>query len=266
VIVDTLVFVSILMQALAIVLACVLAYAAVRWCRHCKPSGVDLNINSATVLVPTLGVEPSLLVCLRSLADIRPGPIAKVIVLLQSAPASASSMLCHGWQGHCPLDVINLGSQTGKPAAIRRGLREVRTKWTVLLDSDVRLRVGAVEQLLRGASHGDAAYGLIASAPMGSAWVDTIVRTDKVVSHGIWRLGRMAIGWWPNIPGQCYAIRTALLAAVYDEHMGHLDDLGVSLRIAALRSHLNASAISALTRMTSPGARSTVSPPTRVWP
>jgi cellulose synthase/poly-beta-1,6-N-acetylglucosamine synthase-like glycosyltransferase len=131
--------------------------------------------------------------------------------------------------------MLDQGEVAGKSRAICRGLEVVGTDWVLLVDSDIQLHPGAIDALLAWASGRPAAYGLIASAPAREDLVlASVVISDKFASHGVLRLGRLALGLWPNIPGQCYLVRTDVLRAVYDEDMGHLDDLAVTLKLCGI--------------------------------
>jgi hypothetical protein len=137
------------------------------------------------------------------------------------------------------VDIVT-GPPSGKAEAVLRGLRQVDTEWVVLLDSDTSLRPDGLSRLL-SLCRDDfvAAYGVV--RPRRSARrpvLDLVVDLDKALSHGVFRPGRAALGLWPNLPGQCFAIRSDVLRRVYSGRIGYLDDLVVTLHLASLSGRI----------------------------
>jgi cellulose synthase/poly-beta-1,6-N-acetylglucosamine synthase-like glycosyltransferase len=66
-----------------------------------------------------------------------------------------------------------------------------------------------------------------------------VVKLEKLMSHGLWRPGRWSLGLGPNLPGQCYMARTALLRETYTADLGYLDDVALSARLLAKGASIN---------------------------
>ena len=229
-----LIYAALSIYVLAIGLSILLACAAAFW-KPSRQTCADLPpLEGVTVVVPAMGSHVRLLRCLLGLARASAYRLEKVVVVLQSAPPQAPSEIIAHWKGNCLLQVVDMGANAGKALAITRGLREVLTEWVALVDSDVEVEPDFLDLLVSQAHLADAAYGVIASAGTGRrVALDAIVRADKAVSHGVWRLSRLALGLGPNIPGQCYVVRRSHLEEIYNGTFGHLDDLCVSLMLLA---------------------------------
>lgn len=231
--VTTLLLVAALITHLgAICLSIMFTWAACRWEPAAAAASEVGREQTATVIVPALGRSLSLERCLKALSVICTGRLEKVVVALQAAPAGTVDELNALWTGPVPLHVIDMGSDIGKSRGIIRSLEAVSTEWVILVDADVEVLPQFIDILLPQSRAVDAVYGVITSVRTSTGIVlDRVVRADKAVSHGVWRVSRLALGLSPNIPGQCYAVRTSVLTDIYSDSLGHLDDLSVSLML-----------------------------------
>ncbi len=190
--------------------------------RHSTPS--------LSILVPHLGSISGLAKCLRTLEPQRRETVSKVVVVLQFAEPTAREDVISGWNSAVELSVIQLPGRPDKSRAIRFGLDAIETEWVMLVDSDMELRREATTLLLSEVSNEFAAYGVVLSkAGAGGCILDAVVAWDKAISHGVWRWGRSVLGLWPNLPGQCFVIKTDLLKLFHDGTVGLLDDLTTTL-------------------------------------
>ena len=105
----------------------------------------------------------------------------------------------------------------------------------MLLDADTVLAHGAVTKLLSSAGASDAAYGLIVPRlkKESPTFLNHVVAVEKLLSHGLWRLGRFALGLGPNLPGQCYLVKTQSIRKCYRDDLGLLDDVALSACLVA---------------------------------
>jgi len=199
------------------------------------PCDLKTNIvtSSVSIIIPSLGGGCQLDACLVALSRNMPAVVEKVTVILQGASQCAVDGIRAGWGSSVELEVWEVKGTQSKSTAINLGLQSVSTGWVLLLDSDTQ--VGPhIHRLFDSLSDTDAVYGMILPVDKGAdQLLDRVIKADKVVSHGVWRLGRFIAGLWPNLPGQCYAIRTEMLQAIYDQQMGHLDDMAVTMKLAA---------------------------------
>lgn len=200
-----------------------------------RDESADASSPSVSIIIPSLGGGRRLAACLNALNSNMPPGARKVIVVLQQSAEPTAYDIRPDWTGSVELKVCEMDGNPSKSSAITLALRFVETEWVLLLDSDTRAN-SHLHKLFNSLATVDAAYGMILPVEQQThTFLDRVVKADKVVSHGVWRLGRFAAGLWPNLPGQCYAIRTSLLCATYDGAMGHLDDLAVTLNLAAHR-------------------------------
>lgn len=193
---------------------------------------------SISIVIPSLGGGSQLDDCLNALHRNMPRGANKVIVVLQQSSKSTADGVRAGWLGPVKMEVCEMEGKPSKSSAISLGLRSVETEWVLMLDSDVHV-CSLIHMLLDSLADIDAVYGLILPTERQSdTLLERIGKADKVVSHGVWRVGRFATGLWPNLPGQCYAIRSSLLRGIYDDSMGHLDDMAITLNLVARRCRI----------------------------
>ena len=191
-----------------------------------------------TVIIPSLGGGERLSMCLESLAAYLPSNVAKVIVILQQCAADQIRETRDHWCHSAELLFLPMEGNPSKVRAIRLGFTHVKTDLILLIDSDV-CATAHIHRILTLCNDQDVAFGMLLPKEVPSqTMLDRVVKADKVVSHAVWRLGRFVLGLWPNIPGQCYLIRSKVLRRVYDGGMGHLDDLSVTVNLAALRARV----------------------------
>ena len=198
-------------------------------------AGTPQAIGTIAALIPALWNDQLLCRCLSSLAAAANRNLVHVVVILPGGRGQRTedSAIFPAW---VRVDFIEATSPTSKAAAVLHGLARVDTDWVVLLDSDTTLRPDGLSRLTDQCRDDvDAVFGVIRPCRRASQLVlDLVVDLDKALSHGVFRAGRAALGLWPNLPGQCYIIRTDLLRRVYSGRMGYLDDLMVTLRLIAL--------------------------------
>jgi len=224
----------------SVVAATMLAILGCRLARKMPSIRVDAKIGppQVTIVIPSLGGGKQLRLCFEALKRNMPACVSKVIVSLQQVSQTTEREIQAAWQHSVALEVCEIKGRPSKSVAISLALRSVHTEWVLLLDSDAQVS-SELHKLLEYLDDADAAYGMLLPVEQNAdTFLNCVVKADKVVSHAVWRLGRFAAGLWPNLPGQCYAIRCSLLRSIYDETMGHLDDMAVTLRLAARRSRV----------------------------
>jgi cellulose synthase/poly-beta-1,6-N-acetylglucosamine synthase-like glycosyltransferase len=191
------------------------------------------------VIIPVLGACEYLKPCLSSVIN-QSFPCSQVIVVLQGVIAEERRMV-EAWIGDSRgVELLELSGCPSKVRAVRLGLSKARSKWVLLLDTDTVLFPNAVEELLHAVTGYDAAYGIIVPRPATeSSLLDAVVKSEKLLSHGLWRLGRWALNVGPNLPGQCYIIRRSVLKATYTDDLGYLDDVALTGCLLAERARIN---------------------------
>ena len=202
------------------------------------PTETNIGTPSVSIIIPSLGGGCQLDACLTALSRNMPAGVEKVSVILQRSSKSEGDGIRAGWGSPVELEVCEMDGSPSKSAAINLGLQSASTKWVLMLDSDT-LVSPHIHRLFDSLDDTDAVYGMILPVDQGTdIFLNRVIKADKVVSHGVWRLGRFIAGLWPNLPGQCYAIRTEILQAIYDQQMGHLDDMAVTMKLAAMRARI----------------------------
>lgn len=198
----------------------------------------DDDDTKVSVIIPVLGAPSDFEACLKS---VRAQPhCSEVLVVLQD-PSGEQRGTVEGWiRDSSSVNLLELPGEPGKARAVCMALARVRSEWVMLVDADTVLVPGAVEELLQAATGYDAAYGVIVPREAsGTGLLHSVVQLEKLLSHGLWRLGRWSLGLGPNLPGQCYIARTEVIRAVYTEDLGYLDDVALSGCLLAKGARVN---------------------------
>ncbi len=203
-------------------LALVLGVASWCWCRKRKQSVEPVSAGPVfDVVVPVLGAPDHFATCLDAVKDQLPPGSTLWIVHQCCRPEERLPVPDDG-----RVRLVRLYERPGKIDAIRRALPHICKPWVLLLDADTVLAPGALAHLVASADRYDAVYGIIVPRPASrTGLLHRVVQIEKLLSHGIWRLGRWVLRLGPNLPGQCYLVRTALLRRLYHRRLGYLDDV-----------------------------------------
>ena len=203
------------------------------------PIDYEIATPATAAIVPVLGFPDGLETCLRSLRN-QTVACPEVIVVAQDLDAEQRSANVRQILSLGLATVIELDQRPSKVMAVQLGLSNATAELVLLVDADTTLVPGAIEQLVRATKGHDAAYGIIApTATKRHGMLHAVVKLEKLMSHGLWRPGRWSLGLGPNLPGQCYMARTALLRETYTADLGYLDDVALSARLLAKGASIN---------------------------
>jgi cellulose synthase/poly-beta-1,6-N-acetylglucosamine synthase-like glycosyltransferase len=234
------VFVLLSMVVAGEVVSLVIALAAWRSRpERCMAADEGGGPPEVSVIIPVLGAPGDFKACLKSVTAQSPS-CSEVLVILQDTTGEQRGLV-EGWIADAgAVELLELPGGPSKARAVRLGLSKARSEWILLVDADTVLFPGAVDELLRAARGHDAAYGVIVPREAaGSGLLHSVVRLEKLLSHGLWRLGRWALGLGPNLPGQCYIGRASVLQAIYSDDLGYLDDVALSGCLLAKGARVN---------------------------
>jgi len=199
----------------------------------------ETAIPATAAIVPVLGFPDGLEKCLRSLRN-QAVACSEVIVVAQDSEPDRRSANVRRILSLGIATVIELDQRPSKAMAIQLGLSKTKSELALLLDADTTLVPEAIETLIQAMTGQDAAYGIIApDTTARPGMLDAIVKLEKLMSHGLWRSGRWSLGLGPNLPGQCYMGRTAVLRDTYTADLGYLDDVALSVRLLAKGARIN---------------------------
>jgi cellulose synthase/poly-beta-1,6-N-acetylglucosamine synthase-like glycosyltransferase len=233
--------VLVLLSVFAVVeaLSVVIPLAAWRW--RPEPTAAVKQCSVPTemsVIIPVLGALCDLETCLKS---VRVQPLCLEVLVILQDPGGEHRALVKGCIGDAAeVKLVELKGEPSKARAIRLALTQVRPEWVLPVDSDTMLFPGAMENLLHAANEHDAAYGvIIPRSASESSLLHRAVQLEKLLSHGLWRLGRWVLSVGPKLCGQCYLARFEVLRAVYREYLGYLDDAAMSGWLLAKGFRLN---------------------------
>jgi cellulose synthase/poly-beta-1,6-N-acetylglucosamine synthase-like glycosyltransferase len=193
------------------------------------------DVHSVSIIVPVFQGGERLMACLESVKLNFIDQLECVFVIWQNTPSFIRTEIETCYCRDNRFKFIELSGIPSKSRAVNLALGLTNSKWVVLLDSDTVLRPDSIKRLLISCNSTIiAVYGFIVPNSRKSSLLQKAIWADKMVSHGVLRLGRYCLGLWPNLPGQCYAIQTNILRKIYNDHMGHLDDLSVTMKIVKL--------------------------------
>lgn len=198
------------------------------------------DVRSVSIIVPVFQGGERLKACLEFVKLNFVDQLESVFIVWQNTSSSIRTDIetCYCMDNR--FKFIELSSIPSKSRAINIALSLTRSSWVILLDSDTVLRPNSIKRLLNKCNSTImAVYGFIVPYNSGNSFLlQKVILADKMVSHGVLRLGRYCLGLWPNLPGQCYAVQTDILRKIYNDHMGHLDDLSVTMEIVKLRGKI----------------------------
>ena len=235
-------FIHIALGLLLVSEACLLLIA-IAACRarvvDYPPIDYEIAAPATAAIVPVLGFPDGLETCLRSLRN-QTVACSEVIVVAQDIDAERRTANVRQILSLGLATVIELDQRPSKAMAVQLGLSYVTAELVLLVDVDTTLVPEAIGQLARAANGHDAAYGIIApNATKRHGMLHAVVQLEKLMSHGLWRPGRWSLGLGPNLPGQCYIARTALLRETYSADLGYLDDVALTARLLAKGGSIN---------------------------
>lgn len=214
------------------------ALAAWRWAYRRSRLSINTLVDSSSqtvaILIPVLGAPNELRECLESVRA--EGSILKQVVIVLQAASTETRKAVEVWCDSLPgVELLELNAEPNKVNAVLFGLTCVDSEWVILLDADTVLAHGAVNRLLSSIGASDATYGLIVPRLQreSPSFLNHVVAVEKMLSHGLWRLGRFALDLGPNLPGQCYLVRTQVIRKCYRNNLGLLDDVALSACLVA---------------------------------